>query len=115
MKYSLLILFCTLIISCQQIETENLVGIWKTKDLLDTTNNNFEDKVTFTNDNLLIIEIISKGKVVNKELGTYELKNDIITLKFENQYSFDFRILKLDKSEMELLNIKENRIVKYIR
>ncbi|MFD2940621.1 lipocalin-like domain-containing protein [Flavobacterium notoginsengisoli] len=115
MKHSLILLLCSLVISCQKIETKNLVGIWKTKDFLDTTNNNFEDKIIFTKDNLLIIEIVSKGKVVNKETGTYELKNDTITIKFNNQYSFDFRILKLDESEMELLNIKENKVIKYIK
>jgi hypothetical protein len=115
MKYYILVLFSIFIISCQNTEIENLYGIWKTKDFLDTTNNNFEDKITFTKDSVMIIEIISKKKIVSKLIESYSLRNNILTLKYNNAHNFDFKIIKLNKSEMELLNLNENKIIKYVR
>ncbi|WP_337966908.1 lipocalin family protein [uncultured Flavobacterium sp.] len=114
-KYLLLIFLCTLTISCQKIQTDKLIGSWRMKDLVNTTGKNFEDKTTFTKNHVIILESISNGKTLDKEIGNYILKNNLLTIKFKNNYSFDFKILKLDDSEMELLNIKEKRSVRYIR
>ncbi len=114
-KFLLLISFC-LTISCQKVQTDKLIGSWEMKDLVNTTSKDFEDKTTFTKDNIVILESISNGKTLDKIIGSYTLKKgDLINIKFENDYSFDFKILKLDDSEMELLNIKEKRAVRYIR
>lgn len=114
-KYSVAIILLISIISCQEIQTEKLIGSWKMKDLINTTGKNIEDKATFTQDSLLIIEFISNGKTIEKEIFNYSLKNNIITVKARDKYSFDFKILKLNNSEMELLNIKEKRAYRYIK
>ncbi|WP_163399348.1 lipocalin family protein [Flavobacterium fluviatile] len=74
-----------------------------------------EDKTTFTKDSLLIFELISNGKIIDKEVANYSLKNNTITVKFKNQNPYDFKVLKLNNSEMELLNIKEKRAFRYVK
>lgn len=115
LQYFLVLILLISINSCQTIQTENLIGSWKTRDLIDTTGKNIENKATFTKDGLFITEFLSCGKTIEKEIFTYNLKNNIITIKSKNQYSFYFKILKLNDSEMELLNIKENKVLRYIR
>lgn len=114
-KYLVTAILFISIISCQKIQTDKLIGSWKMKDLVNTTGKNVKDKTTFTKDSLLITELISNGKTIEKEIFNYSLKNNIITIKARDQYSFDFKILKLNNSEMELLNIKENKAFRYIR
>jgi len=114
-KFLIGIIFCVSISSCQEIQNDKLIGSWRTRDLVDTTGKNIEDKVTFTRDSLFIIEFLSNGKTIEKEIFNYSLKNNIITIKYKNQNSLDFKILKLNGSEMELLNIKENKTLRYIR
>ncbi|WP_417940110.1 lipocalin family protein [Flavobacterium sp. RS13.1] len=108
-KYLVVIILLISIISCQKIQTEKLIGSWKMKDLVNTTEKNIEDKTTFTKDSSLIFELISNGKTIDKEIANYSLKNNIITVKFKKQNLYNFKILKLNNSEMELLNIKEKR------
>ncbi|PTT00515.1 hypothetical protein DBR27_12640, partial [Flavobacterium sp. HMWF030] len=115
-KHVMLALLLISLSSCQKIQTEKLIGSWKMKDLVNTTGKKFEDKTTFTKDNVVILESISNGKTLDKEIGSYTLKNnELLNIKFQNNYSFDLKILKLNDSEMELLNIKEKRAVRYIR
>jgi hypothetical protein len=63
----------------------------------------------------LIFELISNGKTIDKEIANYSLKNNIITVKFKKQNPYNFKILKLNNSEMELLNIKEKRAYRYVK
>ncbi|WP_338840343.1 lipocalin family protein [Flavobacterium ginsenosidimutans] len=114
-KYLVAIILLISIISCQKIQTEKLIGSWKMKDLVNTTGKNIEDKTTFTKDSLLIFELISNGKTIDKEVANYNLKNNIITVKFKDQNPYAFKILKLNNSEMELLNIKEKRAYRYTK
>ena len=109
------IIFCVSINSCQEIQPDKLIGSWRTRDLVDTTGKNIEYKVTFTRDSLFITEFLSNGKTIEEEIFNYSLKDNIITIKYKNQYSLDFKILKLNGSEMELLNLKENKAMRYIR
>lgn len=115
LKYLVALIFFISIISCQEIQTDRLIGSWKMRDLVNTTGKNIEDKTTFTKDSLLIFELISNGKTIDKEVANYSLKNNIITVKFKNQNPYDFKILKLNNSEMELLNIKEKRAYRYVK
>ena len=114
-KYIVTLILFVSIISCQEIQTDKLIGSWKMKDLVDTTGKNIEDKTTFTKDNLIITELISNGKIIEKEIFNYSLENNILTIKAGEQYRSDFKILKLNDSEMVLLNIKEKRAHKYIK
>ncbi|WP_196216464.1 lipocalin family protein [Flavobacterium sp. LC2016-01] len=113
-KYLTIIILFISISSCQEIQTEKLIGSWKMEDVVDTTGKNIVDKSTFTKDNLLISEFISNGKTIEKDIFNYSLKNNILTIKFKEQYS-DLKIVKLNDSEMELLNIKENKIIRYVK
>ena len=114
-KYIVTLILFVSIISCQEIQTDKLIGSWKMKDLVDTTGKYIEDKTTFTKDNLIITELISNGKIIEKEIFNYSLENNILTIKAGEQYRSDFKILKLNDSEMVLLNIKEKRAHKYIK
>lgn len=114
-KYLTFIILFISISSCQEIQTDKLIGSWKMKDLVNTTGKSIEDKTTFTKDSLLIFELILNGKTINKEVANYSLKNNIITVKFKNQNPYDFKVLKLNNSEMELLNINEKRAYRYVK
>ncbi|MDQ6470921.1 hypothetical protein RB619_09730 [Flavobacterium sp. LHD-80] len=109
-KYLIATVLFISISSCHEIQTDKLIGSWKMKDL----DKNIEDKTTFTKDNLLIREFISHGKTIEKDVFNYSLKNNIIIMKFKNQDS-DFKIVKLNDSEMELFNIKENKVIRYVK
>lgn len=113
-KYLTFIILFISISSCQEIQTDKLIGSWKMKDVVDTTGKNIVDKSTFTKDSLLISEFISNGKTIEKDVFNYNLKNNVLTIKFKNQSS-DLKILKLNDSEMELLNSKENKVIRYVK
>lgn len=85
------------------------------KDLVDTTGKNIEDRTTFTKDNLLIFELLSNGKTIEKEVANYTLKNNVITVIFKNQILYNLKILRLNNSEMELLNSKDKKAYRYIK
>jgi hypothetical protein len=113
-KYLTIIILFISISSYQEIQTDKLIGSWKMKDVVDTTGKNIVDKSTFTKDNLLISEFISNGKTIEKDVFNYSLNNNVLTIKFKNQY-YDLKIVKLNDSEMELFNSKENKVIRYIK
>ncbi|WP_026728109.1 lipocalin family protein [Flavobacterium denitrificans] len=114
-KYLTIIILLISISSCQEIQTDKLIGSWKMKDLVDTTGKNIEDRTTFTKDNLLIFELLSNGKTIEKEVANYTLKNNVITVIFKNQILYNLKILRLNNSEMELLNSKDKKAYRYIK
>ncbi|MHC0447472.1 hypothetical protein ACWA1F_18835 [Flavobacterium sp. 3-218] len=85
------------------------------KDLVDTTGKNIEDKTTFTKDNLLILELISNEKIIEKNIANYTLEKNIIKIKYGKRNLFNYEILKLNDSEMELLHSTDKKIYRYIR
>ncbi len=112
-KLIILIVILIFVSSCKKPENNKLVGKWKEEEL-NKSIKSFEVITNFTKDSV-IIESISNGKKVDKLMGSYTLTNNLINIKGENNFSFDFKILTLNDSVMELLNIKEKKAIRYLK
>ena len=112
-------LFIALIIlgisSCRnEISKKDFIGSWK---LLDTLAGDPGIKrVTFSKENILILETIINGQVYEKMNMTYELTPDHKFLISKRDTSeFKFEIIKITAREFEIKPANQKRIFHYAR
>jgi hypothetical protein len=115
LKHLTIAVFFIMFNSCQRVQPEKLIGSWKMKDLVDTTRKNIEDKTTFAKNNLLILELVSNGKTIEKNVANYTLNKNIINIKYGGKKLFSYDIILLNDSEMELRHSVDKKIYRYLR
>ncbi len=105
-----------MVASCSQnIEPKKLIGSWKMRDVINQTEQNVSDKTTFDNDSL-VVEIFADKKLNYRVSAKYKFDKTFNIIHYEiMSIKIDLKILKLTNTEMELLNTKEKKSVRYIR
>ena len=106
-------------VSCQsdKIQYNQILGSWKMKDVVNNTGDNFSEKTTYYKDNKAVSEVWLNGKLTDKFILKYSIdkSKNILHLEFNKKYNSDFLILKLNRKELDLKDIKNNRITRNIR
>lgn len=117
MKYILTIPILFLVVSCKNIEPKELIGSWKMRDVVDQTGQNATEKTTFYNGDSLTIEMFLDKKLYEKQSGkyTFDTISKMIHIQAPKSGKLDFKVLKLTNSEMELLNSKQKKPIRFIR
>jgi len=104
-------------LSCAgQIDSNQIIGSWKLRNVVDNTKMKATDKVTFDKKDSVTVEIFTDGKLFSQMKGKYELNTAKATLTTAyDQGTFTFKIIKLTKEELELENPMTKMIDRYIR
>ena len=111
--FFILILFS--ISNCKRdINTDLLLGSWKLRDVIDNNGLKIRDKMTFSKNDSMSIEIFSDGKLERKYSGRFKVANNILTTKYLGK-SFNFKILKLTKIELQLRNMQNKQCNRFLR
>lgn len=117
MKSIFILPLLLLVFSCKHIEPKELIGGWKIRDIVDQTAQNASEKTTFYNGDSLTIELFANSKIVEKYSGSYKFDtiSKIIHIKIKKDRVFNFKVLKLTDSEMELQDVKQNQLIRYVK
>lgn len=109
----LLVLFT----SCEsKVAPHQISGSWKTRDLVDKTNLNASDRMTFYNGDSIKIEIFTNNQLFNQIKGTYKLDSAVRLLTtMYNDTAFTYHILQLNEEEMELKDCGNKRVIRFVR
>lgn len=108
-----------LILSCTpEIEFHNLLGKWTERDVIPNpdTSQNVESYIEyFPNDSIYSIAILN-GDTLQKFSGHYKLdKNNCTLEQFVGDTTVLLKIVRLSKSEMELLHVNTNITWRFMR
>lgn len=112
-----LLLIFLLFTSCnEKVDPHQLSGSWKSRDVIDKTNLNASDRMTFYNVDSLKVEIFTNGKLFSQMKGTYKLDTvaRLLTTIY-NDTAFTFHIIGLNEEELELRDCGNRRIVRFVR
>lgn len=106
-----------IITSCNNNTISNqIIGSWKLRDVIDYTGQNASDKLTFFKDSSATIELFANKKLVEKLNAKYNFDFKNKTLKMDyGKYVFTFNVLKLDNDEMILENNSTKKVDRYLR
>jgi hypothetical protein len=115
MKYILVIGILLFVVSCKNIEPKELIGSWKMRDVVDQTGQNATEKTTFYKDSV-VIEMYANKKLTERFSSYYKFDtvNNVIHYEFAKQ-KLNLKIVKLSKSEMEVLEPKTKKPIRLIR
>lgn len=101
-------------LSCNRnFEQKELIGSWKRTNLDAQYPKNYSQKTTFTNDSL-IFEEFDKEKLVTRIIAKYKFDavSKIINYDTGNT-KVELKVLKLNNSEMELLNMNQKKAMRF--
>ena len=119
MKLIFIFLILFFFVSCKNIESKELIGSWKMRDVVDETGKNASEKATFYKGDSLIIEMFANRKLIEKQNWRYKFDtvSKIIHIGAgkKGRFEFDLKVLKLKNSEMELQNTMQPKSIRYIR
>ena len=106
-----------IITSCNSnIISNQIIGSWKLRDVVDYSGQNGSDKLTFYKDNSATVELFADKKLVEKLNAKYnfDIKNKTLKMNYRKSV-FTFNVLKLDNDEMILENNSTKKIDRYLR
>lgn len=119
MKFALTILIFLSIVSCNKNDSNKLIGSWKNKDLVDVkvAGANVNQKITFYKNDTAVVEFFRNNEKVDTYNFKYKFntKAKIINLFNGEAISMKLKVLKLNNSEMELLNPNMENPMRYER
>ena len=117
MKKIAVLLISILMVSCApKLDSKQIIGSWTLDNVVYTTTTSVTDKITFSENDSIIVEIFSDGQLLNQMKGKYELNTTTRILKTDyEQGTFTFKVIKLTKDAFELENPTNKTIAKYIR
>lgn len=120
MKYILTILIFLSIISCND-GADELIGSWKNKEMTDVriAGPNVIEKITFFENDSGVKELIRNNKRIDRYSFSFKYNFDrnakIIDFYQDEPSGMRLKILKLNDSEMELLNSSTKKPMRYER
>ncbi len=116
MKKLILLFTAILCISCQQkSQGELITGDWKRADPVEVDGKKSVDRITFTKNGDIKVQI-ELGDGSKTELkGKYMLANNNLTVIYPENGQHEFEVKKLTENELEVFNKEMNHIAKYER
>ncbi len=115
-KIIYIIFIFILILSCNKnTEQENLIGSWQKTNVNYPNFKYYSQRTTFTDDSL-IFEEFQKEKNVTRLSSKYKFdaKSKVISYNTGNN-TMELEVVKLNESELELLNKCQKKTIKYKR
>lgn len=107
------------LMSCtyKQLDPKLIIGSWKLIDVKNNRGLNVTHKVTFYKNDSLYEDIFVDNKLDSQIKGKYELntENKTLTTTIIKNISFRFEVIKLTETELEVKEIKTNKLTRYIR
>ena len=95
------------------VEQKELIGSWKRTNLDSQYPKNYSQKTTFTNDSL-IFEEYDKKKLVTRINAKYKFDEVTKIINYDvGNTKIELKVLKLNNSEMELLNINQKKPMRF--
>ncbi len=119
MKNLIVILWLSTLVSCtnKQLDPKLIIGSWKMRDVVNHTDLNATDKVTFYENDSIYVEILVDNKVNSQLKGIYILdtESETLTTMINDETSSRSEVIKLTETEMELKDEKTEKIIRFIR
>ncbi len=119
MKNLIVILWLSTLVSCtnKQLDPKLIIGSWKMRDVVNHTDLNATDKVTFYENDSIYVEILVDNKVNSQLKGKYILdtESETLTTMINDETSSPSEVIKLTETEMELKDEKTEKIIRFIR
>jgi hypothetical protein len=106
------------ILACEEkTDANNILGSWRLRDVVNKSEYDMSDKMTFFPNDSVSVEIFQDGEIVNQISGTYQIDpiNEQLISLFKNEVATKFDIVRLTSSELELSNPETKRVDRYVR
>ena len=100
--------------SCKErIDTGLLIGTWKTKNETDHSSGS----ITFSADGTIMAQTFSYGRMVSEISGKYKVdpESELLNTSYADGISYELKIKKLTKNELELYYMKTKQSQNYFR
>jgi hypothetical protein len=105
MKAVIILLLTFLLSACkQEIDTKLLIGTWRAADNKENTVLNSYSTITFSNNDSIIADTYTFGKITSQISGKYEVdqKSGILTTMYGDSITYHLEISELTADKLDL-------------